>query len=173
MNRHSQRGSAVLEFAFTGIPLIFIWISVAQMALGMWNYHTMQYAMKTTGAYLMMHGSDYCVNNSGNCTIGNIAQVFANNANGLPRASVYMTFTPVSGTDHTTAGTATSCWLNSCLTNSTTWPVSGYDTPGQEFTIRAEYQYHSGAAMVAPGSGAPVSFGPAWFPAFTHQVIVY
>jgi Flp pilus assembly protein TadG len=56
--RKNQRGSARLEFALTGIPLIFIWISIVQMAIGMWRYHTIQYAVKTAGAYIVVHGSD-------------------------------------------------------------------------------------------------------------------
>jgi hypothetical protein len=48
----------MLEFALTGIPLIFIWISIVQMAIGMWRYHTIQYAVKTAGAYIVVHGSD-------------------------------------------------------------------------------------------------------------------
>ena len=168
-----RRGSAALEFALTGVPLIFVWISVVQMAVGMWHYHTMQYAMKITGEYLSMHGSDYCSTNAANCKISNIAQIFSTYAVGLPRSSVTLTFTPVNGYDHTTTGTATTCRLDNCLTNTTTWPVSGYDSPGQEFKILAEYQFNSGISMVAPGAGRPITFGASWLPASTHQMIVY
>jgi Flp pilus assembly protein TadG len=107
-----QRGNAMVEFALSGVPLIFVVISSVQMAIGMWHYHTLQFAVKEAGAYLAVHGSStgYCQSNA--CEIENVAAVLSNRAIGLPAISVYVTFTPVSSADHVTTGLAHSCWLN-------------------------------------------------------------
>lgn len=165
--RKKQAGSAMVEFALTGIPLIFIWIGVVQMALGMWHYHTLQYAIKQAGAYLAVHGSTsgYCKTN--NCRVQDVASIMATYAIGVPQASINMTFTPVAA-DHTTKGTATTCVLNSCLTNATAFPNGN-----PEFEIKALYQYKNAIAMVAGGSGGAMQFRSPWLPAYTHQVVMY
>ncbi|HEV2448482.1 MAG TPA: TadE/TadG family type IV pilus assembly protein, partial [Candidatus Sulfopaludibacter sp.] len=125
--RIRQRGSAMIEFALTGIPLLFIILSVIQMAIGMWHYHTIQYAVKEAGAYLALHGSSsgYCKSNT--CEIQNVASVLKSDAIGIPASSINVTFTPVSS-NHSTTGTAYSCRLDNCVTDTTTWPASGYNT---------------------------------------------
>src|SRR5580658_8968440 len=114
--RNKRRGSACLEFAFTGVPLIFVWLSTVQIALGMWHYHTMQYAVKATGAYLALHGSDCASPNTCSITIANVASVMKSNAIGLPPTSLQMTFNSVSSSNHSTVTNTVSC----TLTNATT-----------------------------------------------------
>ena len=166
--RKNQGGSAMLEFTMTGIPLMFIWISTVQMSLGMWNYHTMQYAIKQTGAYVATHGSSsgYCKANS--CKVSDAAAIMAQYAVGIPASAINMTFTPVSSTDHTTTYTATSCTLDNCKTNTTAFP-NGYT----EFEIKAEYQFKNALGMIAPGPGGVIQFKNPWFPAYTHQQVMY
>ncbi len=169
MNRcRKQAGSAMVEFTMTGIPLMFIWISIVQMSIGMWNYHTLQYAIKQTGAYVAVHGgsSGYCRSNA--CRVQDAATVMAQYAVGIPQSAINMTFTPVSSSDHTTTYTATSCTLDSCLSNSTNFP-NGYT----EFEIKAEYQFKTALGMVAPGSGGVIRFTNPWFPAYTHQQVMF
>ncbi len=172
--RKKQRGGAMVEFALTGIPLLFFVICNIQMAVGMWHYHTLQYAVKAAGAYLASHGSStgYCKANS--CQIQNVASVLKTAAVGIPAGSIYLTFTPISSADHTTTGSTYSCRLDNCVSDSTTWPASGYNIVGSEFSIKAEYQFLNALAMVSPGSGnGPVKFGNPWFPGYTHQTILY
>jgi Flp pilus assembly protein TadG len=175
MRRHSGRhGSAMLEFVLAGIPLIFIWISIFQMAVGMWEYHTMQYAVKTAGYYLTEHGSD-CSTSPNNCAIQikNVAQVLQSYLMGLPASSVYVTLS-VLGSDHQTVASSVSCWLSSCLTNTTAWPPAGYNSPGTDIEIQTEYLWQSALGMVAPGPGSgAVRFGTFWLPGFTHQTILF
>lgn len=170
--RRRQRGGAMVEFALTGIPLLFFVICNVQMAIGMWHYHTIQYAVKQAGAYLASHGSSsgYCQSNT--CQIQQIATVMKTNAIGLPSNAVYMTFTPI-GTDHVTAGTSYSCRLDSCVTDTTTWPINNYNGIGSEFSIKAEYQYTHSMAMVVFGPGGNIQFLNPWFPGYTHQMILY
>ncbi len=166
--RNKRAGSAMIEFTMTGIPLIFIWISIVQMSLGMWNYHTLQYAIKQAGAYVSVHGSatGYCKSN--NCRVEDAATVMAQYAIGMPASSITMTFTPVAS-DHVTKGTATTCALNSCETNATAFPNGN-----PEFEMKAEYQFKTAMAMLVPGArGGAVNFRNPWFPAYTHQQVMY
>ncbi len=170
--RSPRRGSAILEFTFTGIPFIFIWISIMQMAIGMWQYHTLQYAVKVTGAYIAVHGSD-CSANGNTCSIEieNAAQVMQAYLIGLPPSSVSVTFNAL-GSDHATVESTVSCTLNNCLTNTTAWPPSGYNTPGTDIQVQAEYQFNSAIALFVPSVGA-MKFGSAWLPGFTQQTILF
>jgi hypothetical protein len=162
-----ETGSAILEFTFTGVTLMFVWICIVQMALGMWHYHTLQYAVKRGGEYLALHGSSagYCKSNS--CRVEEVAAVIAKYAVGMQKSDIKLTFTPVSSSDHSTTGTATSCALSACITNTTAFPGSF-----GEFEIKAEYQFSNALAMFAVGSGA-VKFGKPWFPGYTHQVVLF
>jgi Flp pilus assembly protein TadG len=174
MQPSRRRGSAILEFTMTGIPLMFAWISIMQMAIGMWQYHSLQYAVKVTGSYIAVHGSD-CSANGNSCSIEikNAAQVLSNYLGGLPTSSVYVTFNAL-GSDHATVESTVSCTLSNCLTNTTAWPPASYNTPGTDIQVQAEYQFNSALSMVVPSpSGGAVKFASAWFPGFTQQTILF
>ena len=133
----------------------------------MWNYHTLQYAIKQAGAYVAVHGSatGYCKSN--NCRVQDAAAIMAQYAVGMPQSAINMTFTPVAS-DHSTAGTATTCTLNWCQSNSTAIPSGS-----PQFKIQAEYQFKTAMGMVAPGQGGVIKFQNPWFPAYTHQIVMY
>jgi hypothetical protein len=178
--RNRRKGTAILEFAFTGAPLIFIWISSVQMALGMWHYHTLQYAVKATGSYLAQHGTDCGGTNNCLTTIQGLAAVMKNTAIGVPASSVYMTFKSVNSSDHTTALSTVSCLLTNsgtpssgCDQNTTQWLPSANNAVGSEFEIQAAIQWSPLIGMVAPGSGPPIRFSSVWLPAYTHQVTIF
>jgi Flp pilus assembly protein TadG len=178
--RNKRRGSACLEFALTGVPLIFIWISTVQIALGMWHYHTMQYAVKATGNYLAQHGSDCASPNTCQATIESLAGVMKTNSIGVPATALQMTFNAVSSSDHKTVTNTVICTLtnattpaNGCDQTATAWPPSGSNAAGNEFEIQAEFQWSPAIGMVAPGAGGAVKFGSFWLPAYTHQVILF
>jgi Flp pilus assembly protein TadG len=178
--RNSRRGSSMLEFAFTGVPLIFVWLSIVQIALGMWHYHTMQYAVKVAGNYLSQHGSDCGGANSCTTTIEGLAAILKTNAMGLPATAMNMTFKSVSGTDHTTALTTVTCLLtdptvpaNGCDQNTTQWLPTTNNAPGSEFEILAKYQWSPMIGIVTPGAGQSFTFAKFWFPAYTHQTTIF
>jgi hypothetical protein len=181
LNRRSRRrGSAILEFAFTGVPLLFMWISTVQMAIGMWHYHTMQYAVKATGHYLAEHGGDCTSPNTCSVTIANLSSIMKTNSIGLPATAMLMTFNSVSSSDHKTVLSSVTCTLtnattpaNGCDQNSTTWPPSGNNSAGSEFEIQAMFQWNPAIGMVAPGPGQSFNFSSFWLPAYTHQVILF
>ncbi|MGA7237662.1 MAG: TadE family protein [Bryobacteraceae bacterium] len=181
MKRHNKRrGAALLEFALTGPPLIFIWISTIQMALGMWHYHTLQYAVKATGLYLARHGSDCGGSNSCLLEIENLASQMKTYAIGVPATAISLTFNSVSSNDHSTVLSSVSCLLtdstipaNGCDRNTTQWLPSTNNAVGSEFEIQAEYHWSPMIGIVTPGAGDPMIFGAFWLPAYTHQVTVF
>jgi len=169
MRRKRQAGSAILEFTLTGVPMIFVWISIVQMSIGMWNYHTLQYATKTAGEYVQVHGGTdgYCKTNT--CQVQNAATQLASAAIGLNPTLMNVTFYTVSSADHLTKTTVKSCTLNNCETDSTSFPN---EASGSEFAIQVEYQFKSALIMYGL-QGRAVMFQNPWFPSYTHQVIIY
>jgi hypothetical protein len=178
LRRPNQSGSAILEFTLAGITLIFIWISVVQMAIGMWRYHTIQYAVKRAGSYASFHGSG-CSSNGNTCSIQvkDVASVLKTNAIGVDPAAMTVTFN-VMQSDHVTAvsGQTITCQLSGggspCLSNTTTWPPATNNAPGTDIEIKTEYQFQSALALWVPGQGG-VTFGSTWLPGFTHQTILF
>jgi hypothetical protein len=145
-----------------------------QMAIGMWQYHSLQYAVKVTGSYIAVHGSD-CSSGGNTCSIEieNAAQVLHNYLGAIPTSQVYVTFNAL-GTDHSTVESTVTCTLSNCLTNTTAWPPSGYNTPGTDIQVQALYQFNSALSMFVPAPhGGVVQFGSAWLPGFTQQTILF
>jgi len=173
MNRKiAERGSTMVEFAFICIPLLFAVVSVFEMGRGMWNYHTLQYAVKATGRYVAVHGST-CGIPPNSCTIrvADIMAVFRVLANGVPITKVKLTLTSFSGT------TVTCDPVSNCANNSILWPPysPGSDpdnSPGKTFAIRADYRFTSSLSMVAPGGGR-IQFGIFNLVAYTRPRIIF
>jgi hypothetical protein len=162
----------MLEFALCGIPMVFVWISIVQLAIGMWRYELLQFATKTTGAYIVSHGAG-CDINSNTCgiQIKNAAQVMRKAATGIPTSAITMTFTPVDK-NHTAKGTSVTCRLDNCLTNTTAWPPAGYRDPGFDTEVSSVFTFRSALWMVAPGAGK-VRFGVYNFKGYTHQMMLF
>ncbi|HWB85493.1 MAG TPA: TadE family protein [Bryobacteraceae bacterium] len=173
MNRRKgTRGSALVEFCLTGIVLMFVWISIAEMARGMWDYHTLQYAAKAAGNYASVHGATCSISpNACTVAISDIATVFQHSAIGVPPDQVSLTFT-------TDSGAATTCSLagsgSLCSSQTTAWPPSSNNDNevGKFLSIRADFTFHSALAMFAPGNGS-VQFGAFDLPGYTEQIIQY
>lgn len=171
--RSNRRGSALLEFTLTGIPLIFIWISIVQMALGMWRYHTLQYAVKQTGSYVSVHGNT-CSIGANTCAIKikDAAEVMRQAGVGLPPGLVNVTFRAVKQNHSTVSGTVVSCTLSDCLNDLTPWPPAGFDLVGDNVEISAKYNFKSAISMFVPGTGS-LLFQAYDLPAYTYQRIQF
>jgi Flp pilus assembly protein TadG len=177
MQRHlklkNRRGSALLEFTLVGVPLIFACISTVEMARCMWNYHTLQYAVKTATAYASMHGATCDPPNSCSVNVSDVVGVFQTTAMGIPANMVSIKLTSASST-------VTCTLVSTCSSNaswSTRWPpaASGDNAIGQDIYIEADYSFKGAMAMFFPGAGS-VSFGGASgfiFPGYSHQRILF
>ncbi len=174
MQRERQQGgSAIIEFTLTGIMLMFVWISIVQMAIGMWRYSTMQYATQAAGAYTAVHGQG-CILNGNLCSIKirDAARIIRTSAPGLEPESTNLVFSAISKTNHSSVLASHSCRLDACLTDATPWPLATFAAAGQEFSIHVDYLYNSGIAMWVPGVGGAI-FGPCHLPAHTQQMVMY
>ena len=151
--------------------MLFAWISVVQMGIGMWHYATLQYAVKACGAYIATHGKAYISAGNAPKEIEDAAAILASQAIGIPTSSVQVTFTALNSAGSSVTHT---CYLSSCLTDTTTWPPSAYNFVGDDIEVDANYVWTSALAMVAPGPGSgPVNFGSFNLPGYTHQFIMF
>jgi hypothetical protein len=168
--RRGQRGSVMVEFSLAGIAAIGVLISTASIAIGMWNYHTLAYAVHEGTRYVSVKGKD-CVMPGNTCavTVGTIAQKIHDLGIGLPGNEVNVTFT-------TASGIATSCVpLTSCYTNTAIWPpdnVAEDNKVGKFVTISAAYRFRSPILFFWPGKGKQ-DVGTVWLPAASTQTIQF
>jgi Flp pilus assembly protein TadG len=179
LNRRRTRGEALIEFTIIGIPLIFIWISLGEMARGMWQYHTLQYATKMANAYAATHGATCGTPNSCSVNVSDVVGVFQQNAIGIPMDKVSLTLTSATSANAVTCNQVSTCSSNGSW--STTWPpsASGDNAVGKSVSIKTIYKFNSALAVFWPGSGSPWSFGvPAgsgqfYFPGYSYQLIQF
>ena len=163
------RGSAMVEFALAGVASTVMMVGTVAVAYGMWNYHTLAYAIHETTRYAAVHGKG-CTNPGSSCsiTVGNIANRIASMAIGVPAGSMKVTLT-------TDSGAETTCNpLTSCSSNGTVWPpaTNSDNRLGKQITISASYVYSSPLLFFWPGVGAQ-QFGTIVFPASSKQTIIF
>jgi hypothetical protein len=147
--------------------MIFILISIFEMARGMWTYQTLAYSVREGVRYAIMHGKGCASPNTCQVTIGNITGVIQSAGVGLDPNAVYVTFTPASGS----ASTDT---MTNQLASTTTWPPSGANTPGQTVAISAKYRFKTILAVFWAGAGRPLNdSGSFYLPASSSEAIQY
>ena len=160
-----RRGSSTLEFTLVGIPLIFVLISTFEMARGMWNYHTIAYAVKEGTRYASVHGSNCAAPNTCQVTIAQVTRQIVNAGIGLPTNQLRLTFTSQSG--------SISCFASTCLANNTVWPSSPGNAVGSTIQIDATYPFSSAISMFWPGAGAGMNAGTVTFPASSRETVQF
>jgi hypothetical protein len=149
-----QAGATLIEFVLAGIPSIFLLISIFQMSMAMWNYHTVASAVKDTARYVSVKGRGCTVTgNTCSITVGDIAHKMARAAIGLPPERISATLTTQSGQ------TRVCNPLNSCYSDATVWPpASNYDNaPQSAVKISAQYSFPSPVALAWPGAATTSS----------------
>jgi Flp pilus assembly protein TadG len=161
-----RRGNAALEFLMTGIPLVFMIISIIEISRGMWVYDTLVHAVESTTRDMAVRGYDCSTYISG-CgqTVGAYANLFNKWAIGLDPGQVSVTF---QSENHT----VTCNPLNNCFTNSTAWPPSGDNARNLDVWVTASMPFNSALGMFMFGS-APVQFGKFNLSAKSHQQILF
>jgi len=174
LKNRRRRGSAMLEFVMTGIPLLFIWVSTIEMARGMWQYHSLQYAVKQTALYASVHGATCASPNNCFVNVSSVVNVFSNYATALPLSKVQLQLTSSSGT--VTCTVVSTCSSNGSWGNQ--WPPAGANAIGADIKIRADYTFSSALALFIPGSGI-VRFGSSAgagafdLPGYSHMQILF
>lgn len=168
-NKHGRKGSAIVEFTIAGIPMIFLLFSTLQLAIGMWQYFTLDHAVNVAARYAAVHGAT-CTSGGNSCgvTVGNIATTLRNAATGVPSGLFNVTLT-------TDSGAQTTCNpLSTCLSTNTAWPPSSNtdNSVGKNVTVSARYNFPAALGMFWFHDGG-VYFGPVVFPASSTQQILY
>jgi TadE-like protein len=139
IHQKRQRGAAMVEFILAGIASMTLMISTVHVALAMWNYHTLAYAVHETNRYIASHGRD-CSLGGNTCTItvGNVVTKLTGNAIGLLPANLNLTLTSASGTVHTCSP------VSNCNSDATQWPpVANFDNmPPNNTTVKASYTFN-------------------------------
>jgi len=172
--RRRQSGQSLIEFTLVGIPVIFILISIFQMACSMWLYHSLAFAAREGTRYAIVHGANCSLNGNTYCvTISNVAAVINSSARGLDPNQMTVTLTPSQGS----ATTDTLANLISGSTYSTTtWPPSspnGTNAVGQPVTISVLYPCNSAISMFWPGTKPVGPQGRIYLPASSTDLIQF
>ena len=167
--RNRRKGSAMVEFSLAGVASMTMLITMVQLCIGLWHYHTLAYAVHESTRYISVHGRG-CVTGSTTCsiTVGDIATKLSADAIGLPAAELNVSLT-------TDSGTPTNCNpLSSCLTNSTRWPpTSNLDNAtGKAVTVTGTYLFRHAMFVLWPGAQMQ-KFASYYFPASSTQTILF
>jgi hypothetical protein len=144
---------------------MFVLISTFEMARGMWNYHTIAYAVKEGTRYASVHGSNCAFPNSCQVTVAQITRKIVDAGIGLPTDQLRLTFTSQSGTFSNTA--------TNLLANPAIWPSSPGNAVGSVIQIDATYPFTSAISMFWPGAGTGVNFGTVTFPASSRETVQF
>jgi Flp pilus assembly protein TadG len=132
--RNRRRGSTLLEFTLTGIPLMFLSLSVIECSLAMLEYDSMTNAVTVAARYAANHGAT-CSQNGNSCTvrIEDVANLIANTTWIISSSSLNITFTDNSG--------STTCELSVCQTKTAQFPssTSGANAVGNTITINVTH----------------------------------
>jgi len=161
-----NRGFALIEFTLIAIPVIFLTISIIEASLAMWQYHTMAYAVELATRYAVIHGRG-CTQNGNTCsiTLGNVANVIANQSLALDPSKLNVSLT-------THSGTTTCNPLNTCLSSTTQFPSAVDNGLNLDITIAATYPISNPMPLLWPGSGAS-SIGTFTLGATSRQRILF
>lgn len=139
----------MIEFTFIGIPMLFLLISVFEMARGMWLYHTLAYAIKEGTRFAMVHGHNCdLAPNSCATTVADVARRIQDAGVGLIPGELQLAFESNAG--------VTSCTLMpGCLANVSRWPPNSLaaNAVGLPITIYGNYPFRSAISMFWPGVG--------------------
>jgi Flp pilus assembly protein TadG len=113
-----ERGSAIIEFLFAGIPLILLVLIIFELCIAMWSYHTLAAAVEDGAIYASTKGQG-CTYTGNSCqvSISAIAQDILSAGPGIASSQLSLTFhSSASGYSDIT------CNASSCLSNTTLWP---------------------------------------------------
>lgn len=167
-NPKERGGSTLVEFTLIGIPMIFLLISTFEVARGMWEYHTLAYAVKEGTRYASVHGKTCEVApNSCQVTVAQVVQTVVNAGTGLLPTALGVTLT-------STAGTVSCSPASTCIgasANNTLWPPDPANAQGSDISISASYPFQSAISMFWPGAGPGVGVATVNFPATSTGVM--
>ena len=150
----------MVEFALVGIPMIFVLISIFEMARGMWLYHTVAYAVREGTRFAIVHGANCnAVDSPSQCAthVSDVAGVVRDAGIGLMPDDLVLTIQSVSATS-VLWDSGEKTLAQQLADTATTFPPLGVASDvGVEVFIRARYPFRSALAFFWPGAGRPIS----------------
>jgi hypothetical protein len=112
-----------VEFAIAGVATISLLICTVQLALAMWTYHSLAYAVHETNRYVSMHGRS-CLTGGNGCGIfvADVMTKFKSFAPNISDSNVNITLTSGTGSTVYNCNPMTTC------ENDTTdqWPATSH-----------------------------------------------
>ncbi|MGI9070109.1 MAG: TadE/TadG family type IV pilus assembly protein [Bryobacteraceae bacterium] len=165
--RWNEKGNTLVEFTLVGIPLVLIFISLIEICIAMWSYHTLAYAVREGARYASTKGQG-CTYTGNTCsvTVGTVAQQIATAATALLPGQLNVTLTSL-------AGSVTCNPISSCYSNTAIWPPSSGNIPGSVISVSGSYPVQTGLVMMFfPSTGAS-QLNSVTLPASSQQIIQF
>jgi len=175
--KNGRRGFAVVEFTITAIPIILITMSIIEVSLQSWKFHSMDYAISAAARYACAHGRT-CTKNSNTCTIKvkDVAKVITQQAPWLDSGTLNVTLKTASHTVNCqplNTCTTNNCGAGAtCTDNTDQFPNAADNGVGLDVSITATYQMHNPLQMFWFGAGT-ANGNSYTLGATTRQTIVY
>lgn len=174
--RSQESGTAQIEFALCAVFIVFLLISIFDMARGLWIYHTLAEAVRDGTRYSIVRGEGYANPNTNvrlpGARLADVRDVVLRSAVGLVSDQLDLKFEVYGGgvtlLDSITCSPAST---TSCPWNSN-WPPNGLAAPNLEVGIKANYPYNSLVVMFFPGSQG-VQFGKFILGSTARERIVF
>src|SRR3954454_15551423 len=134
IGRSGETGSAMVEFALIGIPVMFTLLITFEVARAMWAYHTVAYATKEGVRFAIVHGND-CALVPNNCLVtrAQVADRINTASLGLIRNDLEIAF----------GATSTLAAIGSYAGDTARFPTAGVGTRFLPVEIRAAYTFRS------------------------------
>jgi hypothetical protein len=166
----NEKGGTLIEFTLVGIPLILILVSLIEICMAMWSYHTLAYAVREGARYASTKGKGcYLGSNSCSVTVANIAQQIASAGTGLIPSQLNVTLSCAGCTPVPCSP------ITSCYSNTTAWPpnTSPANLPGSVISVSGTYPVQTNLViMFFPGKGSS-QMGAVTLSASTQQIIQF
>lgn len=169
--RIRESGSSLVEFTLVGIGLVFVLISIFEMARGMWIYHTLAHASKEATRFLIVHGKE-CQKRTTCRDLSSPAELAARigyHGVGLMPDQLDVQVTISSTGAAVIPGGGGYAKLNT-LTDTAPWSSSA--EVGQQVQVALRYPFRSALAMLWPGGGK-VNFTLTTLGAFSWDTIQF
>lgn len=150
--------------------MIFLLISLVDMARGLWINHTLAEAVRDGTRWAIVHGARYANTNGQRlpgATLADVRTVVTRAAVGLVPGELNLRFESAQGVIN--CSPSTNCPPGTLGTN---WPPDGYADPGREIGIIATYPYNSLVVMYFPGNGG-INFGDYLLGSAAREKIVF
>ena len=169
--RAGESGSSLVEFTLVGIGLIFVLISIFEMARGMWIYHTLAHASKEATRFLIVHGAECQARST--CLAAATRQELAARIkyHGVGLLAEQLDVQAYLNGGQVIGGSGGG-WvrLSSIESDTTTWSTSAMR--GQPVQVGLRYPFRSALAMLWPGAGR-VNFTVSNLGAFSWDTIQF